>query len=70
MVRAKKLDPGSILDALDKGDFYSSTGVLINKIKFSGNTLKIEIEPQEGVDYLTEFIGTRRDFNPSSFPFC
>lgn len=68
MVRAKKLEPGSIINSLDKGNFYSSTRVVINKIKFSGNTLKIEIETQEGVDYLTEFIGTRRDFDPSSHP--
>ena len=68
MVRSKKLTPESILNALDKGDFYASTGVSIRDIKINHRAIKIEIEPQEGVKYLTEFIGTRKGFDPSNFP--
>jgi len=68
MVKSKDLTPESLLDALDKGDFYASTGVTINKIEFNGKTLKLEIKPQPKVDYLTEFIGTLNGFDTSSKP--
>ena len=68
MVRSEKLTPESILDAIDKGDFYATTGVVINDINLKGETIKVEIEPQEGVKYFTEFIGTCKGFNPASFP--
>ncbi len=66
MVNSDELTPGSILDALDKGDFYASTGVTLKKLKFNGKTLKVEIEPQEGIEYLTEFIGTFEGFDTTS----
>jgi hypothetical protein len=68
MVRSKKLTPESILEAIDKGDFYATTGVVINSIQVKGKNIKVEIKSQEGVKYLTEFIGTRKGFNPASFP--
>jgi hypothetical protein len=58
MVRSRELAPEAILDAIDKGDFYSSTGIYLKDIRFNGKKLNIEIEPQEGVEYTTEFIGT------------
>jgi hypothetical protein len=58
MVRSGELAPEAILDAIDKGDFYASTGVNLKDIRFNGRKLNIEIEPQEGVEYTTEFIGT------------
>ncbi|MFP4367377.1 MAG: hypothetical protein ACLFQA_09820, partial [Bacteroidales bacterium] len=63
MVRADDLNPGSILDAIDKGEFYSSTGVELREITFDGNRINVEIEPREGVEYTTEYIGT-----PAGFP--
>jgi len=68
MVHTKGLTPESILNAMDKGDFYASTGVVINNIQLNGKTIKVEIKPQQGVTYLTEYIGTRIGFDPVSFP--
>ncbi len=68
MVRADTLRPGAILDALDKGDFYASTGVELNTIEFNGEKLKIEINPKGNEQYVTEFIGTRKGFDPVSIP--
>lgn len=59
-VRARHLTPESILGALERGDFYASTGVTLRSIEFDANTLTIEIEPAEGETYTTEFIGTRQ----------
>lgn len=68
MVRARELSPEAILDAIDKGDFYSSTGVVLNDIKFTGNKLMIEIKPEKGVEYTTEFIGTIKNTDLTAHP--
>ena len=51
MVRSSKLKEESILDAIDRGDFYSSTGVILAGLEYDGENVRIEIEPQEGVSY-------------------
>ncbi len=58
MVRSEDLTVESILDAIDNGDFYSSTGVVLSGLEYNGNQIRVEIEPEEGVTYTTEFIGT------------
>jgi len=68
MVNSKKLSTESLFDAMNKGDFYSTTGVTIKRILVRGKNIKVKIEPQEGVKYLTEFIGTLKGFNPTSIP--
>ena len=68
MVRAYYLTPESIVKAMKAGDFYASSGVEINDIQFDGTTLKIDIKTKPGVSYTTEFIGTRKGYDPSSQP--
>lgn len=68
MVNSHQLTQGGLLDALDRGDFYASTGVALRKIALAENTISVEIEPHEGVEYVTEYIGTRRGFDPTSSP--
>ena len=68
MVRSEKLAPENILDAIDRGDFYASSGVTLKDIHFDGERLEIEIKPEEGVEYTTEYIGTREGFDAGSKP--
>lgn len=68
MIRADNLNVESILDGLDRGDFYASTGVRMKDIRFNGKTLSVEIDPQEGAGYEIEFIGTKKGFDRSSTP--
>lgn len=68
VVRADTLEPAAILDALDKGDFYASTGVELSDIEFDGKKLKIEINPKGDEKYVTEFIGTYEGFDPATIP--
>lgn len=68
MVRSSELTTAAILDALDAGDFYGSTGVTLADVRREGDTLHIVIEAEEGVEYVTEYIGTRRGFDPESTP--
>ena len=61
MVRAGKLDADSIIAAMKKGDFYASSGVIVDDFARAGDTYRVNIRPQEGVAFITQFIGTRRE---------
>jgi hypothetical protein len=66
MVKSHDLTADAILDALDRGDFYSTTGVVLRNISFDGKTIKVEAEPRTGAEYTVEYIGTMRGFDTSS----
>jgi len=68
MVRARRLTPESLIAAMEAGDFYASTGVRLKEIRFDGGRLSIEIEPEAGVTYTTQFIGTRRSYDKRTEP--
>ncbi len=65
MVRAERLSPEAILAAMDRGDFYATTGVELSRMDFdaAAGTLAIEVKPQPGAKYTIEFIGTMADFD-------
>jgi hypothetical protein len=68
MVRSHFLTPESIIHALEKGDFYATSGILLKSLRAAPNHLEFEIQTKSGVQYRTEFIGTRRGFDPASHP--
>lgn len=68
VVRAPKLAVEDIILAMEAGDFYASSGVSFKDVRREKNSLTVEIEPEPGVTYTTEFIGTRKDFNRASEP--
>ena len=68
MVRAKDLDAHSLVHAMEDGDFYSSTGVVLDDVRFDGKSLAINVKPEPGVTYRTFFIGTRRGYDPTATP--
>jgi hypothetical protein len=68
MVRADSLATDTVLDAMDRGDFYSSTGVTIRDISFNSGVLSVAIEPEAGVSYTTDFIGTLKGADPTKNP--
>jgi hypothetical protein len=62
MVRAAYLTPESIVRAMELGDFYSSTGVVLRDVRLDGRSLTVEVEPEAGASYVTQFIGTREGY--------
>lgn len=68
MVRAEELTTETLIDALNSGDFYASTGVEIDNIEVDGSKLTVSIEPESGVTYTTQFIGTRTGYTPVGSP--
>ncbi len=60
MVRAESLDPASLINAMEAGDFYASTGVTLDRMDFSGNWIDIVVKTEPGVQYTIEFIGAKK----------
>lgn len=59
MVNAEELTEKSLLEAVEKGNFYVSTGVILDKYEITKKELKISIRPNTGVKFTTSFIGER-----------
>lgn len=62
MVRAHHLTPESLIRALRAGDFYASSGVTLDEVRFDAPARKLSLRIRaEGTEnYVTRFIGTRR----------
>jgi len=65
MVLAENLEPASLVEAMERGDFYSSTGVTLEEIDFDGKSLSLEVLSEEGIDYTIQFFGTKKS-NPQT----
>lgn len=66
MVRARHLTAEAIIHAMEAGDFYASSGVVLGDVQRETNRLSVAIQPETGVTYTTQFIGTRRGFSTES----
>jgi hypothetical protein len=56
-VRAPELSEPALLEALENGDFYVSTGVVLDDYRVTGSAVKIRIRREGEVSYRTSFIG-------------
>lgn len=65
VVRAKSLTPANLLAAMYRGDFYSSTGVELEEVRFDREkrTLSVEVAPRDETQYTIRFVGTGKGFN-------
>ncbi len=59
MVRAEELSAEAIVTAMEAGDFYGSSGVVLDDVAHADGRVSLRIRPEEGVTYTTQFIGTR-----------
>jgi hypothetical protein len=59
MVRSHELSADGLLGALHAGDFYASSGVVINDVNSGHHHYSVDIAAQAGVGYTTRFYGTR-----------
>jgi hypothetical protein len=62
MVRAPELTPEHIVDAMEAGDFYASSGVRLKSVTRTASELSLEIDPDPNVTYTITFIGTKQNF--------
>lgn len=61
MVKAPYLTPETIVRAIDVGDYYCSTGVVLKDVRRKSTSLTLSIQAEEGVKYKTQFIATMKD---------
>jgi hypothetical protein len=67
-VLSKELTAAALIEALEAGRFYSSSGVALRRIHTSEEQIAVEVEPADGETYVIDFIGTRQDYDPTSHP--
>jgi len=68
MVRAPYLSAEAIVRAMEAGDFYASTGVLLDDVRRSDKELALKIHAEPGVKYRTQFIATKKDADLKAQP--
>jgi hypothetical protein len=52
-----------LIEALEAGEFYASTGVRLKHVRRGAKRYKVEVDSEPGVNYTIQFIGTRLDFD-------
>ncbi len=60
MVKAKSLSPESLIEAMEAGNFYASTGVTLKSLKQTDGKIQIVVEAEAGVNYTTHFVGVKK----------
>ena len=70
MVRARFLTPEHVIHAMTAADYYSSSGVTLKDVRFDAESksLRVEIDPEPGATYTTQFIGTLKSYDPTRRP--
>ncbi len=64
-VRAASLESDALVQAMYRGDFYSSTGVELESVSFdaASGTLSVAVNPRADTEYTVRFITTRTGFD-------
>lgn len=60
MVQADSLNPASLIEAMESGRFYASTGVELKELTLENNQLYVEAEGEPGISYSLFFIGCKK----------
>ncbi|MCB0664988.1 MAG: hypothetical protein KDC80_04160 [Saprospiraceae bacterium] len=63
MVQADSLTPSALIRAIEKGDFYASTGVTLSDLVIDHEKIQLSIAPEYGVTYKIVFIGAKKGEN-------
>jgi hypothetical protein len=59
-VKANELTPAALIGAMEKGDFYASTGVELKDVQFKNGTLAVYVASRPGETYTIQFWGAER----------
>lgn len=57
MVRSPRLDTRALLDALERGDFYASTGVELAEYQATTRAVNVSVKPTAFSKYRIQFVG-------------
>ena len=65
MVQAEGLDAASLINSMEAGKFYASTGVEFKTLLIEKNEIRIDIAEEKDVTYTIDFIGVKKGENDS-----
>ena len=68
VVRSESLEADALVAAMQRGDFYGSTGVTLSDVRAGGKSLGVTVAGEAGVTYTTQYVGTRKGFNKETRP--
>lgn len=57
MVRAPRLEVRLLLEALERGDFYASTGVVLDDVRANEKAITVKVRPDAWAKYRIQFVG-------------
>ena len=57
MVRAPRLEAGALMQSLERGDFYASTGVVLDDVLATDRSLTVKVKVEGVSKYRVQFIG-------------
>lgn len=60
MVKAPELTPGALVEAMEKGDFYATTGVLLKDVQNKKGILSVAVDFKPKTNYIVQFWGVRK----------
>ena len=60
MVQSDTLSPKAIINAMESGNFYATTGVLLNNIALNNNILSVDVKNEADTSYKITFIGCKK----------
>ncbi|TPE44051.1 PHP domain-containing protein [Pontibacter mangrovi] len=60
MVKATDLSAAALIEAMEQGDFYATTGVELEDVRFRKNALEVSVKPEAGVSYTIQFWGAKK----------
>jgi hypothetical protein len=66
MVLSKTLSPDSLVESLEAGNFYSSSGVTLEQVRVEKGKLFVSVAAEPGLTYRIDFIGTKKGFSDES----
>lgn len=61
MVQADTLSARSLIEAMENGSFYSTTGVELEEISVKEGKLSVSVKKEPGVSYTITFLGSKTD---------
>jgi hypothetical protein len=67
-VLSRELTPEAIVKSIERGLFYASTGVKLDRYLSNFHAVDVVVHPEEGVDYTIDFIGTRTGYDKQIEP--
>jgi len=57
VLRAPRLEPYAIIEALETGNFYSSTGITLEELEADSHRIYLKVQQEWHFKYTTDFIG-------------